>query len=308
MNNCSIIGGIKLAHNHDHHHHGSTDNIKFAFFLNFTFTILEVIGGFWTNSTAILSDALHDLGDSISLGLAWYIGRFSKKEADFKFSFGYSRFSLLGAFINSLVLIVGSILIIMRAVPKIINPEPINEEGMIIFALVGIIVNGIAVLRLRKGKSINEKVVSWHLLEDVLGWLAILIVSIILFFKDIYILDPLLSIGITFYVLYNVIKNLKVIGNIFLQRVPEGLSIEAMEDDILQIENITDVHHTHMWSLDGEKNMLSTHIVIEKGMGQEEIICLKNKLRELVYNRDINHVTVEVDYVGEECTCENCEY
>ncbi len=293
---------------HDHHHHGSTDNIKVAFFLNFTFTILEIVGGFWTNSTAILSDALHDLGDSISLGLAWYIDRFSKKEADFKFSFGYSRFSLLGAFINSLVLIIGSILIIMRAVPKIINPEPINEVGMIIFALVGIVVNGIAVLRLRKGHSINEKVVSWHLLEDVLGWVAILIVSIILFFKDIYILDPLLSIGITFYVLYNVIKNLKGIGNIFLQRVPEGLSIEAIEEDILQIENINDVHHTHIWSLDGEKNLLSTHIVIEKEVSQEEIISLKNKLRELVYNKDINHITVEVDYIGEVCSCENCEY
>jgi len=293
---------------HDHHHHGSTDNIKVAFFLNFTFTILEIVGGFWTNSTAILSDALHDLGDSISLGLAWYIDRFSKKEADFKFSFGYSRFSLLGAFINSLVLIIGSILIIMRAVPKIINPEPINEVGMIIFALVGIVVNGIAVLRLRKGNSINEKVVSWHLLEDVLGWFAILIVSIILFFKDIYILDPLLSIGITFYVLYNVIKNLKGIGNIFLQRVPEGLSIEAIEEDILQIENINDVHHTHIWSLDGEKNLLSTHIVIEKEVSQEEIISLKNKLRELVYNKDINHITVEVDYIGEVCSCENCEY
>lgn len=304
----SLMEDHNHHNHHHHHHHGSTENIKTAFFLNFAFTILEIFGGIWTNSTAILSDALHDLGDSISLGLAWIMDRYSKKEADHKFTFGYSRFSLLAAFINSLVLIIGSILILFNAVPKLFNPEPTNELGMIAFSLIGITINGIAVLRLRKGSSINEEVVSWHLLEDVLGWVVILIVSIVLIFTDLYILDPLLSIVITCYILYNVSKSIKKILNIFLQRVPEGLSIEEIEKELLEISNINSVHHTHIWTLDGEKNLLSTHIVVDRDMEHNDITELKNKVRGLFQEKGISHVTMEIDYIDENCAYEDCKY
>lgn len=296
-------------HQHHHHHHdGSTDNIKTAFFLNFSFTILEIIGGIWINSSAILSDALHDLGDSISLGLAFVLEKYSKKEADDEYSFGYSRFSLLAAFINSFVLITGSILILIQAVPRIFAPEPVNELGMVVFSLLGITVNGIAVLRLRRGNSINEEVVSWHLIEDILGWLAVLIVSIVLLFVDLYILDPLLSVIITIYILFNVSKNIRRIANIFLQRVPEGFAIEDIEGKFRGLKDVIDVHHTHIWSLDGEKHLLSTHIVVNKDLKQSDIINLKNRIRESGREMGISHITVEIDFPGEDCICIDCDY
>jgi cobalt-zinc-cadmium efflux system protein len=291
-----------MAHNHDHSgHHHESGNIKVAFFLNLAFTIIEIIGGFWTNSMAILSDALHDLGDSLSLGVSWYLQNYSKKGPDYKFSFGYSRFSLLGALINSIVLLGGSVLILSRAIPRIFNPEPVNAKGMIVFAVLGIVINGAAVLRLRKGKSLNEKVVTWHLLEDVLGWVVVLIGSIILSFKDLPIIDPLLSMGITIYILYNVVKNLKKVMNVFLQGVPEDISIEEIEKFLEEKTEALSVHHTHIWTIEGERNMLSTHIKIPDNYNSQDIINLKKDVRKLLSEKNIEHVTIEIEYETEEC-------
>ena len=198
-----------MAHHHNHGHHHATGNIKVAFFLNLSFTIIELIGGFYTNSLAIMSDAVHDLGDSLSLGLSWYFQKVSNKKATTNFSYGFARFSLLGAIINSVVLTVGSIFIISEAIPRIISPEVSDAVGMMWFAILGIIVNGVAVLRLKRGTSINERVVALHLLEDVLGWVAVLIASIVMQFWDLPILDPILSLLIAAYVLFNVFKNIK---------------------------------------------------------------------------------------------------
>ena len=180
-----------MAHDHHHHHeHQSGKNLRIAFFLNLAFTILEIIGGFYVNSIAILSDAIHDLGDSLSLGTSWYLDNKSKKGADSKFSFGYRRFSLLGALINSVVLIAGSIYVITEAVGRLMEPQHSDANGMIIFAIIGVAVNGYAAWKLSGGKSLNERVVSWHLIEDVLGWVAVLIVAIVIRFWDIHYLDP----------------------------------------------------------------------------------------------------------------------
>ena len=200
-----------MGHNHHHHSHGSsTENIAVAFFLNLAFTIIEFIGGFYTNSLAIMSDALHDLGDSLSLGLSWYFQKKSTKRANKKYSYGYKRFSLLGAVINSIVLVIGSVFIIKEAIPRIINPENADAKGMMWLAVLGIIVNGAAVLKLKKGTSINERVVSLHLLEDVLGWVVVLLASIVMQFWDVPVLDPVLSIAIAGFVLFNVYINFKV--------------------------------------------------------------------------------------------------
>lgn len=294
-------------HSHENHNHAdSYENIKLAFFLNLIFTIIEIIGGLWTNSVAILSDAVHDLGDSISLGLSWFLESYSKKNPDEIFSFGYSRFSLLSAFFNSLILILGSIFVLSRAIPRLMNPEPINAVGVIIFAVFGILVNGIAAYKLSKGSSINEEVISFHFLEDVLGWVSIFIVGIIYMFKKIPILDPILSIGITSYILYNVFKNFKKILKIFLQAVPSELSIEEIEKIIMNDTQIITVHHTHLWSLDGENNLLSTHIVVEDEVDNDEINNIKESIREKLMKHNINHVTIEVDFRSEVCDDEEC--
>jgi len=291
-------------HNHEH---SDTSNIKLAFFLNLSFTIIEIIGGFLTNSMAILSDALHDLGDSLSLAMSWYLENYSQKGADKDFSYGYARFSLLGALINSIVLILGSIFILTKVIPRIFAPQALRPEGMLYLAILGIIVNGIAVFKLRGGGSLNKDVVSWHLLEDVLGWVAVLIVSIVLIYKDLPILDPLLSLAINIYILYNVIAKLKKILNVFLQRVPPGIEIGALQQKIAAETQALAAHHTHIWTLDGEKNFLSTHVIIPDQFSKEEIMELKSKIKELLAAEKIDHVTVEIEYQNEECENENCK-
>lgn len=290
-----------MAHDHDQHNHNqSQKNIKIAFLLNLTFTILEIAGGLWTNSMAILSDALHDLGDSFSLGIAWYLEKFSQKTSDQKFSYGYARFSLLGALMNSLLLVGGSVFILTQSVPRIFKPEEVNPGGMIIFAVLGIAINGLAVLKLRKGTSFNERVVSWHLLEDVLGWAAIFVTGIVLLFINIPVLDPILSVLITIYILFNVVKSLKETLNIFLQGVPKDLSISEIEQEIVEKTGVNAAYHTHIWSLDGEKNLFSTHIIVRDEMDRKDISMIKNEIRNLMREKGIEHVTIEVDFKSED--------
>jgi cobalt-zinc-cadmium efflux system protein len=283
-------------------HSDSAKNISLAFFLNLSFTLLEIIGGLWTNSVAVLSDALHDLGDSISLGLAWYLERYSQRASDRSYSYGYGRFSLLGALINSAILIGGSLYILSQAVPRLFAPEATYAPGMLLMAIVGIAVNGLAVLRLKRSHSLNVQVVTWHLLEDVLGWVAVLLVSIILLFTQVYILDPILSILITLYVLYNVLTRLKKTMVLFLQGVPENIDLPAFEQHVLALDKVQSTHHTHVWSLNGDDHVLSTHVVLDNSTTREESIQVKNAVKALTENLNIQHITVEIEY--EEATCE----
>ncbi|MEP4669312.1 MAG: cation diffusion facilitator family transporter [Cyclobacteriaceae bacterium] len=295
-----------MSHNHDHSHNHSEGNVKVAFFLNLSFTIIEVIGGLYTNSLAILSDALHDLGDSLSLGLSWYFQKLSKKGRTKKFSYGYKRFSLLGAIINSIVLVAGSIFILTKAIPELFNPGETNVQGMLYLAILGIVVNGAAVLKLRKGESLNEKVVSLHLLEDVLGWLAVLIGSIIMMYTDTPFIDPLLSVLISLFVLYNVYKNLRKSMLVILQGIPEDVSLEDIKEKLKDISEITDVHDNHVWSLDGEYNILTIHLRLDKDYKLSEQTKLKEKVRSQLKDESINHITIEFEGQDENCELEDC--
>ncbi|MDD3819210.1 MAG: cation diffusion facilitator family transporter [Actinomycetota bacterium] len=291
----------KVINDKNNYKKDSASNIKVAFFLNLGFTIIEIIGGFWTNSIAIISDALHDLGDSFSLGLSWFLERYSRKKKDEKYSYGYRRYSLFAALINCLILIIGSVFILSEAIPRLFNPEQLNAKGMLFFAVAGIIVNGIAVLRVREGKSLNERIVSLHLFEDVLGWAAVLIISIVMIFKSIPVLDPILSILITIYILYRVIINLKETFSIFLQAVPEGINIKEIEDKLLKIEGIIGVHHTHVWSMDSLNNVLSVHIVVKDNTSVDKIVEIKRKVREIISSMNPIHSTIEIEYEHEFC-------
>lgn len=287
---------------HEHSHHQSGKNLKLAFFLNLAFTILEFIGGMYVNSIAIISDAVHDLGDSLSLGTSWYLDKKSKQGANAQFSFGYRRFSLLGAFINSVVLIAGSVYVIYEAVGRILEPQHSDAQGMIIFAIVGVAVNGYAAYKLSGGKSMNEKVVSWHLLEDVLGWVAVLIVAIVLYFKDIHYLDPALSLLITLYILYNVIIRLKDTLFVFLQGVPKDIDLDEITSKIREIENVSSLHHTHLWSLEGEHHVFTTHIKLKEISEFKQILSTKEKVREILQEYPFDHYTIETELDSETCS------
>ncbi|PQJ81672.1 cation diffusion facilitator family transporter [Polaribacter glomeratus] len=299
-----------MAHNHYHHHHhhnSSTENIRAAFFLNVFFTIIEFIGGFYTNSLAIMSDAVHDLGDSLSLGMAWYLQKIATKKATKNYSYGFKRFSLLGAIINSVVLLIGSIFIIKEAIPRLINPENADAKGMMWFAILGIIVNGAAVLKLQKGTSINEKVVSLHLLEDVLGWFAVLIASVVMQFWDVPILDPILSIGIAIFILFNVFKNGKESIQIILQSVPTGVSIDKIKLKLLENKEIKSIHDCHLWSMDGDYNVFTSHLVVhDKSISLEKTAQIKSQVRKVLNdNFHLEHITLEIE-VSEDCIYIDC--
>lgn len=286
---------------HSHRHADTEQNILVAFLLNLGFTLFEIFGALWTNSLAILSDAVHDLGDSLSLGLAWYLERVSKREEDVRFSYGYRRFSLLGAFLNTVVLTVGSAFILVRAVPRLMDPEVTNAQGMILFSLVGIAVNGAAVLRLKGDKSLNSRTVAWHLFEDVLGWVALLIVSIILLFTDLYILDPILSILLTSYILYNTIKNLVQTAQVFLQAVPEDIELEEIDKALTSIEHVRSTHHTHVWSLDGEHHVLTTHLVVDENTPRDDLVCIRQDVHDVVRGWGFAHSTIEIEFGDKDC-------
>lgn len=286
-------------HSHDHSH--SVKNIRLAFFLNLAFTIFEFIGGLYVNSIAIISDAVHDLGDSLSLGTSWYLQSKSRQEADEKFSFGYARFSLLGALINCIVLLLASVFVITEAVQRLLYPEPTNAQGMLVFAIIGVLVNGYAAWKLSHGHSLHERILSWHLIEDVLGWLAILIGAVILMFRDAPYLDPALSILITIYILWNVIKNLKETLFIFLQGTPPDIRIKDVESDILKINSVHSVHNTRVWSLEGEQHVFSTHVKLEDISNMEELLEIKIRIKNILSNYKFTHYTIETELDKESC-------
>ena len=289
-------------HDHSNHNHNhEAGHIRTAFFLNLGFTLVELAGGFWTNSLSILSDAVHDLGDSLSLAMAWYFENYANRDKDSRFSYGYRRYSLLSALVSTIVLISGSLIVLFQAIPRLLEPEPVHARGMIVLALLGILVNGLAVLRLQRGGTMNARVAAWHLLEDVLGWVAVLIVSVLLLFTNWYFLDPLLSILISGYILYGVFRNLRKTMRLFLQGVPEEVNLEELEARLQSIEHVCSTHHTHIWSMDGMHHVLTTHLVVVDETTRHQIVDIKENVYRLAKGLDIEHTTVEIEYAGEKC-------
>jgi cobalt-zinc-cadmium efflux system protein len=289
------------GHDHTHDHHHSTDNIQVAFWLNLGFAVLEIIGGFYTNSVAIMSDALHDLGDSLSLGTSWYFQKKSEQKRDSSFTYGYRRFSLLGAFINSIILTVGSIFIISESVQRMLSPTQPDTKGMLILAIIGIGVNLVAMLRLRSGNSINERVISLHFLEDVLGWAAVLVGSIVMMFYDIPILDPILSLGIALFILFNVYKNMKSVFKIVLQGVPENISEEKIKTELSAFAELKGTHDVHVWSMDGSYNIVTLHAVVSNALTLSQQEELKTKIKNRLKELSIHHSTVELETEEYDC-------
>lgn len=291
-------------HHHGHHHdhsHLPSKRLGWAFLLNFAFTIIEFIGGILTNSTAILADAVHDLGDSISLGLAWILNKLGNKQANHRFTYGYKRLSLVGAFINAVVLVAGSVWVLFEAVPRLWNPTMPAAEGMIGLAILGIAVNGFAAYKLSAGNTLNERVINWHLLEDVLGWVAVLIVAIVLLFVNWPILDPLLSIAFTLFILVNVLRNLSATVKLFVQANPDPGLYRDVESVLADLPDVTDIHHLHFWSLDGESHVLTAHLVVSRDLNAAEYSELKTLIDHRLAAYKLSHTTIELEFPSENC-------
>ncbi len=277
-------------------------NILIAFILNLAFSVFELLGGAITNSVAIVSDAIHDMGDCLSIGLSLILEKKSKKKPDESYTYGYVRYSIIGSVITSSILFIGSVLVIYNAIKRIISPIEVNYNGMIIFAIIGVIVNYLAAYFTKEGDSLNQKSVNLHMLEDVLNWALVLIGAIIMRFTNISIIDPILSIGVAVFILISAIKNMKKVIDIFLEKTPNGINIKELKRHLLDIKGVKDIHHIHLWTIDGVSNYATMHIVANKSTKK-----LKEQIKQELREHGINHITLEFELNDEECNEKNCE-
>ena len=289
--------------------HDREKNIKFAIILNVGFTSFEIVGGLLTNSLAILSDALHDAGDSIALTSSLFLEKKAKKGPDKIRTFGYGRLSLFSAVISAIFLMAGSVFILSQTVPRILNPEHVDGFGMMWLAVVGIVVNLLAFLKVRRGHSVNENIISWHMLEDVLGWVAILSGSILIQFWDNHQIDSILTIGITAFIIFGVFKNLRKSVNIFLQGVPSHIDITKVRGAILSVKGTSRLHDVHIWSLDGENDVFTGHVVVDKNSLKHQD-RIRKEIKQKLEKCHIEHSTIEIESEdfcsGVECK-DNCK-
>lgn len=272
-----------------------------AFLLNLFFSVFEFFGGIFTGSVAILSDALHDLGDSISIGVSYFLERKSLKKPDEHHTYGYIRYSLLGSFITTFILIIGSVAIAFSAIERILNPQPINYNGMIVFAIIGFLVNTLAAVFTHGGHSLNAKAVNLHMLEDSLGWAVVLIGATVMRFTDFYILDPALSLALSVFIFINAAKNLKEILDIFLEKTPKGICPEHLAEHLKEIEGVIDIHHLHIRSLDGFRHEATLHIVAEG-----DTAAIKKAVREELGEHGVVHSSIETEAPNEDCGEKEC--
>ena len=276
-------------------------NILIAFILNTAFSIFEFLGGIFTGSVAIISDAIHDVGDAVSIGISYFMEKLSKRQPDDRYTFGYTRYSVLGSIIITLFLLVSSVIVISNAIIRILNPSEINYDGMIVLAVIGVVVNTVAAYFTHDDSSLNQKAVNLHMIEDVLGWVVVLAGATVMKFTDFTLIDPILSIGVALFVLINVVKNLKEAINIFLVRTPKEINIKELKEDILSINDVSDVHHIHVWSMDGHNNYATMHIVTNSDFHET-----KNIVRKTLEKHGIGHSTLEIETENEICNDKHC--
>ena len=287
-----------MAHEHIHlHGNGAGKNILSAFFINLTFTVISLIGGWLTNSMAIISDSIHDLGCTVSIALAWVFERIAGHKPTSRFTFGYRRFTLLGAFVNAFILLSGSAVVLYESIGRLTHPEEVDAEGMLWFALLAILFKGLAVWRTWKGSSVNQRMVSLHLLGDCLGWVAVLLGSIVMLFVEFPLLDPMLSVCISLYILYNVVHNLIVAFRIVLEGVPASVDYKALKAEVMAIPGIADVDALRVWSMDNEHHV--AEVVISTSFTTwDEVESIKKSLRQLLAHRSIVQCVVEVNGIS----------
>ena len=267
-------------------------SIWLAFFLNLSFAIVEFIAGGVFGSSTVLADSVHDLGDAIAIGLSAYLETISNREEDSHYTLGYKRFSLLGALITAVILITGSVLVILENITKIFHLQPINDKGILWLGIIAISVNVLASLVIHKGQTKNESILSLHFLEDTLGWLAVILMAIVLRFTDWYILDPLLSLAISFFILSKAIPRFWSTLKIFLDAVPEGVDIKQVKNDLEQLDNVASINQLNLWTMDGlEKNAI-VHVCLKR---MEQMEVCKEAIRALLKERGFQNVTIEVD-------------
>ena len=276
---------------HTRHHKKAGKNLAFVFFMNLTFNIIVIIGGLATKSMAILSDCIHDVSDTISIGLAWVLEKISQKNPSKNYSYGYERFSILGAVIISVFVIFMGFVILSEAIPRIFSPEGVDSSGMLIVAVVGIIFKSVSVYRLHKGETFNEKAILLHQLGDIFEWIAILILSLVLiFWKGSPNLDPYVSIGIAIWLIFNLGRNLHKSLEVLLQKVPDSFNSEEFYRQIMGLDGVRDIEDYHIWSLDGIDTIMTLKVNVDL---KKDTFLIKKEITEISKQYNVVDITIE---------------
>ena len=263
-----------------------------AFFLNLSYAIVEFIAGGIFGSSAVLADSVHDLGDAIAIGISAFLETISNREEDSHYTLGYKRFSLLGAMVTAVILMTGSVLVILENITKFFHPQPVNDEGILWLGIIAVSINVLASLVIRKGQTKNESILSLHFLEDTLGWVTVILMGIVLRFTDWYILDPLLSLVISFFILSKALPRFWRTLKIFLDAVPEGVDIQKIKTDLAELDHVASINQLNLWTMDGlEKNAI-VHVCLKE---MEHMETCKESIRIFLKDCGFQNITIEVD-------------
>ena len=287
-------------HRHDHERVPRTGALRLAFFINLAFTLIEVFGGWWTGSIAVYTDALHDAGDCLVLGLAWWLQHVAMKGRDAQYSYGYGRYSMLGGWLASIVLIVGAVAMLIAAVPRLWEPTLPDADRMLLIAVFGLVMNGFAAWKLHAGHSLNERGAYLHLLEDVLGWAAVLIGAVLIHFTGWAVVDPLLSIAISLFIAWNAIGTLRKGTGILMQETPKNIDQQEVRARLLAVRGVIDLHDQHTWTLDGSYVVHTVHLVVSNNDP-----AIKAEARHTLHHMGIDHATIELEGPNERCELEH---
>ena len=287
-------------HTHGHHHHDLKGrNLVISILLNIVITIAQIIGGLLSGSLALLSDALHNFSDVLSLLVSYIATILSKREASTNKTFGYKRAEIIAAFVNSSTLIIVAIILIKEAVERFINPQEIASDLVIWLSLLGILANGFSVLLLKKDAeaNMNMKSAYLHLLTDMMASIAVLIGGLLMKFYQLYWIDPFLTILIAVYLIYMGYDLLKASTRVLMLFTPDTIEVQKIVDTISKIDDIKNVHHVHIWQLNEEEVHLEAHIDFDKDISLSQFDIILEKIEEEVYhNFGINHVNIQPEY------------
>ncbi len=292
--------GHPHAHNHTHSHNDLKGrNLFISILLNILITAAQVIGGILSGSLALLSDALHNFSDVLSLVVSYIANKLSKKKASFHKTFGYKRAEILAAFINASTLIIVAILLIIEAIKRFQNPEEIESNLVIWLSLLGIIANGLSVLLLKKDSkaNMNMKSAYLHLLTDMMASIAVLIGGLLMKYYQLYWVDSVLTFAIALYLIWMGLDLLKSSTKVLMLFTPDEIPIKQIVAEINAFESIKNVHHVHVWQLNEEEIHLEAHIDFNNDITLSQFDVILHKIEDLVFNKyDINHVNIQPEF------------
>ena len=290
-------------HHHPHHHHAHADGgerrLVWSIVLNLIITIAEVIGGVISGSLALLSDALHNFSDTSSLGIAYVARRLSHKEANPRKTFGYKRAEIIGAFVNLITLVLIAIYLMVEAVGRFLDPQPIDGTVMLVVASIGLLANVVTALLLWRDArhSLNMRSAFLHILSDAVSSVGVVLGGILIIRFGIYIVDPILTLAIALYILFQSYQMLRETIDILMEGTPPGIDLDRILEEVETLDRVLDIHHLHVWQLDEHNTALEAHVVIDK-RDLEQMEEIKRAIKALLAERfAIAHSTLEFEFL-----------